>query len=251
MAWQGLHLSHPFVSITHKETQQMKYIAFVALSVVLLACESNTQNKADLKTTEDSVSYIIGTSIGRNLKAQKVQVSLNQLARGIQDAMDSSTLLITDEQAQRIMGEFQQQMIARQEEEAHAAGEIHRKEGEAFLAENKTKAGVKVTASGLQYKVIKMGTGPKPRADQTVTVHYSGRTIDGKEFDSSYKRGEPTTFGVGQVIKGWTEALQLMPVGSKWELYIPADLAYGDRGAGQLIPPGATLIFEVELLSVK
>jgi len=229
----------------------MKYIAFVALSVVLLACESNTQNKADLKTTQDSVSYIIGTSIGRNLKAQKVQVSLNQLARGIQDAMDSSTLLITDEQAQRIMGEFQQQMIARQEEEAHAAGEIHRKEGEAFLAENKTKAGVKVTASGLQYKVIKMGTGPKPRADQTVTVHYSGRTIDGKEFDSSYKRGEPTTFGVGQVIKGWTEALQLMPVGSKWELYIPADLAYGDRGAGQLIPPGATLIFEVELLSVK
>jgi len=229
----------------------MKYIAFVALSVVLLACESNTQNKADLKTTQDSVSYIIGTSIGRNLKAQKVQVSLNQLSRGIQDAMDSSTLLITDEQAQRIMGEFQQQMIARQEEEAHAAGEIHRKEGEAFLAENKTKAGVKVTASGLQYKVIKMGTGPKPRADQTVTVHYSGRTIDGKEFDSSYKRGEPTTFGVGQVIKGWTEALQLMPVGSKWELYIPADLAYGDRGAGQLIPPGATLIFEVELLSVK
>ncbi len=229
----------------------MKYIAFVALSVVLLACESNTQNKADLKTTQDSVSYIIGTSIGRNLKAQKVEVSLNQLARGIQDAMDSNTLLITEEQAQRIMNEFQQQMIARQEEEAHAAGMIHRKEGEAFLAENKTKAGVRVTASGLQYKVIKMGTGPKPKSDQTVTVHYSGRTIDGKEFDSSYKRGEPTTFGVGQVIKGWTEALQLMPVGSKWELYIPADLAYGDRGAGQVIPPGATLIFEVELLSVK
>lgn len=229
----------------------MKYITILALSVVLLACESNTQNKADLKTTQDSVSYIIGTSIGKNLKAQKVEVSVSQLARGIQDVMDSSTLLITDAQAETIMNAFQQRMIARQEEEAHAAGEVHRKEGEAFLAENKTKPGINVTASGLQYKVIKMGTGPKPKADQTVTVHYSGRTIDGKEFDSSYKRGEPTTFGVSQVIKGWTEALQLMPVGSKWELYIPADLAYGDRGAGQTIPPGATLIFEVELLGVK
>ncbi len=229
----------------------MKYMASVALSVVLLACESNTQNKADLKTTQDSVSYIIGTSIGKNLKAQKVAVSVDQLARGIRDVVDSNKLLITDEQAESIMSAFQQRMVARQEEEAHAAGEIHRKEGETFLAENKSKSGVKVTASGLQYKVIKMGTGPKPRADQTVTVHYSGRTIDGKEFDSSYKRGEPTTFGVSQVIKGWTEALQLMPVGSKWELYIPADLAYGDRGAGQAIPPGATLIFEVELLSVK
>lgn len=229
----------------------MKYLAIVALSVVLLACESNTQNKADLKTTQDSVSYIIGTSIGKNLKAQKVEVSVDQLARGVRDVVDSNTLLITDEQAESIMSAFQQRMLARQEEEAHAAGEIHRKEGEAFLAQNKSKAGVKVTASGLQYKVIKMGAGPKPKADQTVTVHYSGRTIDGKEFDSSYKRGEPTTFGVSQVIKGWTEALQLMPVGSKWELYIPADLAYGDRGAGQAIPPGATLIFEVELLNVK
>lgn len=229
----------------------MKYTAIVVLTVLLLACQGNTQNKAELKTTQDSVSYIIGVSIGKNLKAQKVEVSLDQLARGIKDATDSSTLLINDEQAQAIMSAFQQRMMDQQEAEAHAAGEVHRKEGQAFLEENKKKAGVKVTASGLQYKVIKMGTGPKPKADQTVSVHYKGMTIDGKEFDSSYKRGEPVTFGVGQVIKGWTEALQMMPVGSKWELYIPAELAYGDRGAGQTIPPGATLIFEVELLGIK
>ncbi|MER3523445.1 MAG: peptidylprolyl isomerase [Ignavibacteria bacterium] len=229
----------------------MKYTAIVALTVLLFACQGNTQNKAELKTTQDSVSYIIGVSIGKNLKAQKVEISLDQLARGIKDATDSSTLLISDEQTQVIMSAFQQRMMEQQEAEAHAAGEVHRKEGQSFLEENKKKAGVKVTASGLQYKVIKMGTGPKPKADQTVTVHYKGMTIDGKEFDSSYKRGEPVTFGVGQVIKGWTEALQIMPVGSKWELYIPADLAYGDRGAGQTIPPGATLIFEVELLGIK
>lgn len=230
----------------------MKYAVVVLLGMALVACEGVTQNKAELKTTQDSVSYIIGASIGRNLKAQKVEVNLDQLARGLQDGMDTSAkLLISDDEAQRIMKAFEETRSAQQQEEARAASQVHRKEAEAFLEANKSKEGVKVTASGLQYKVVKMGTGPKPKPDQVVTVHYRGRTIDGKEFDSSYKRGEPTSFGVGQVIAGWTEALLMMPKGSKWELYIPPDLAYGDRGAGQVIPPGAALIFEVELLDIK
>lgn len=229
----------------------MKYAFVVVMSMALLACQGVTQDKAELKSTQDSVSYAIGLSIGNNLKAQKVDVNIHALSQGVRDVIDSNTHLLTDAQIEQVMSAFQQRMMAKQEEEAKTAGDKNRKDGEAFLAANKNKEGVKVTASGLQYKVVKMGTGPKPRADQTVTVHYRGTTIDGTEFDSSYKRNSPATFGVGQVIGGWTEALQLMPVGSKWELYIPADLAYGDRGAGASIPPGATLIFEVELLSVN
>lgn len=229
----------------------MKYAFVVVMSMALLACQGVTQDKAELKSTQDSVSYAIGLSIGNNLKAQKVDVNIHALSQGVRDVIDSNTHLLTDAQIEQVMSAFQQRMMAKQEEEAKTAGDKNRKDGEAFLAANKNKEGVKVTASGLQYKVVKMGTGPTPRADQTVTVHYRGTTIDGTEFDSSYKRNSPATFGVGQVIGGWTEALQLMPVGSKWELYIPADLAYGDRGAGASIPPGATLIFEVELLSVN
>ncbi|MBX2991800.1 MAG: FKBP-type peptidyl-prolyl cis-trans isomerase [Bacteroidetes bacterium] len=229
----------------------MKYALVVAMSMILLACQGNTQNKVELKTTQDSVSYAIGTNIGTNLKQQKVEVNVAALAAGIQHVVDSAQVMLTEEQAQQVMTAFQQRMMAKHQEEASAAGEKNRIDGEAFLAANKNKEGVKVTASGLQYKILKMGTGPKPKADQTVTVHYRGTLIDGTEFDSSYKRGEPATFGVGQVIGGWTEALQLMPEGSKWELYIPSNLAYGDRGAGPTIQAGATLIFEVELLSVK
>lgn len=229
----------------------MKYALVVAMSMILLACQGNTQSKVELKTTQDSVSYAIGTNIGTNLKQQKVDVNVAVLAAGIRHVVDSTQLMLTEEQAQEVMMAFQQRMMAKQQEEASAAGEKNRIDGEAFLAANKNKDGVKVTASGLQYKVLKMGSGPKPKADQTVTVHYRGTLIDGTEFDSSYKRGEPATFGVGQVIGGWTEALQLMPEGSKWELYIPSNLAYGDRGAGPTIQAGATLIFEVELLSVK
>ena len=179
----------------------MKYMIVVAMSVLLLACQGNTQNK-ELKTTQDSVSYVIGTNIGGNLKAQKVEVNIDALARGIKESMDTGKTLLTEEQARTLMMAFQQRMMEKQQSEAKVAGEKHRKEGEAFLAANKTKAGVVTTASGLQYKVITMGTGPKPKADQTVTVNYRGTTIDGKEFDSSFKRGEPATFGVGQVIGG-------------------------------------------------
>jgi FKBP-type peptidyl-prolyl cis-trans isomerase FklB len=227
----------------------MKYLLVAAMSVLLLACQG-TQKK-ELKTTQDSVSYIIGTNIGGNLKAQKVDVDVDALARGIKESMDTGKPLLTEDQIRTLMTAFQQKMMEKQQSEAKVAGEKHRKEGEAFLATNKTKEGVVTTPTGLQYKVIKAGTGPKPKPDQTVTVNYRGSTIDGKEFDSSFKRGEPATFGVGQVIAGWSEAIQLMPVGSKWELYVPANLAYGDRGSGENIPPGATLIFEVELLSAK
>lgn len=228
----------------------MKYFFVVAMSVLLLACEGVTQNK-ELKTTQDSVSYAIGMNIGKNFKSQKVEVSVDAVAQGIKDILDSAKVKMTDEQVMACMTAFQQRMTAKQQEEASKAGEKNRKEGEAFLAANKSKQGVVTTASGLQYKVVKMGNGPKPTADQTVTVNYKGSTIDGKEFDSSYKRGEPAEFGVGQVIPGWIEGIQLMPVGSKFEFYIPANLAYGDRGAGDAIAPGSTLIFEVELLSVK
>jgi len=228
----------------------MKYFFVVAMSVLLLACEGVTQNK-ELKTTQDSVSYAIGMNIGKNFKSQKVEVSVDAVAQGIKDILDSAKVKMTDEQVMACMTAFQQKMTAKQQEEASKAGEKNRKDGEAFLAANKSKAGVQTTASGLQYKVVKMGNGPKPTADQTVKVNYKGSTIDGKEFDSSYKRGEPAEFGVGQVIPGWIEGIQLMPVGSKFEFYIAPNLAYGDRGAGDAIAPGSTLIFEVELLSVK
>jgi len=146
---------------------------------------------------------------------------------------------------------FQKELMAKQQEAQKAVSAKAKAEGEAFLAANATKDGVVTLPSGLQYKVITPGSGASPKASDTVSVHYRGRLIDGTEFDSSYKRNEPTSFPVGGVIPGWTEALQLMKVGAKWELYVPAKLAYGDRGAGGLIPPGATLVFEVELLSIK
>jgi FKBP-type peptidyl-prolyl cis-trans isomerase len=241
----------PFINLSIKECYPMKYVFVVAMSIVLLACQGNTQDKVELKSSQDSVSYSIGLNIGKNLKAQKVKVNLAAMSKGVKDILDSAKALLTDEQADMVMREFQQRMMAKQQEEASAAGEKNKKDGEAFLAANKTKEGVKTTASGLQYKVITMGTGPKPKPEQTVTVHYKGTLIDGTEFDSSIKRGQPAEFGVSQVIPGWIEGIQLMPVGSKFEFYIPSNLANGERGAGAQIGPHATLVFEVELLSVK
>ncbi len=229
----------------------MKHVFVAVMSVVLLASQGCTQGKVELNSSVDSVSYAIGMDIGRNLKAQKVDVNIAALAAGMKAKIDSAGFAMTDSQAQACMMGFQQRMMAKQQEEAAKAGEVHRKEGDAFLAANKNKPGVQTTASGLQYKVITMGKGPKPTPTQTVTVHYKGTTINGNEFDSSIKRGQPAEFGVTQVIPGWVEGIQLMPVGSKFEFYIPSNLAYGDRGAGENIPPGSTLIFEVELLGVK
>jgi FKBP-type peptidyl-prolyl cis-trans isomerase FklB len=203
-----------------------------------------------LKTQKDKFSYAIGMKMGASFKKQSVPVDPAILMRGIKDSMAGKTAL-TDEQAQAAIMDVQKEMQAKQQEKAKEASETNKKEGDAFLAANKSKEGVVTLPSGLQYKIEKAGTGPKPASTDSVICNYRGTLIDGKEFDSSYKRGQPATFPVTGVIKGWTEALQLMPVGSKWQLFVPADLAYGDRGAGGDIGPGATLIFEVELLSIE
>jgi FKBP-type peptidyl-prolyl cis-trans isomerase FklB len=204
-----------------------------------------------LKTQKEKFSYALGMKMGGNLKKQDVPVDPNILARGVKDALAGGKTLMTDDEAQAALTDMQNDMRKKQQEKQQVAGAANKKEGETFLASNKGKEGVVTLPSGLQYKIIKDGTGPKPSATDSVVCNYRGTLIDGKEFDSSYKRGQPATFPVNGVIKGWTEALQLMPVGSKWQLFIPADLAYGDRGAGPDIGSDATLIFEVELVSIQ
>ena len=207
---------------------------------------------APLTTQKQKNSYALGMSIGLGLKKQGVADSIDSAlaVRGMREALAGGKTAMTEDEMKAALQLLRTQFQATQEAKAHEAGSSARKEGDTFLAANKAKDGVKVLPDGLQYKVLTDGNGPKPSASDTVTVNYRGTLIDGKEFDSSYKRGQPATFPVSGVIKGWTEALQLMPVGSKWQLFIPADLAYGDRGAGADIGPGATLIFEVELLSI-
>ncbi|HBR17399.1 MAG: hypothetical protein A3G39_03665 [Deltaproteobacteria bacterium RIFCSPLOWO2_12_FULL_43_16] len=229
----------------------MKLLLTAILGIALLTCQVSAAEKTTLKSEKDKVSYSIGLSIGNNFKNQSVDVDVDVLAKGVKDAISGNKPLMTEKEVQETMMAFQNEMKTKQAEHAKVLGGKNKKEGEAFLAENKKKEGVKTTASGLQYKVIKNGNGKKPKATDTVTVHYKGTLIDGTEFDSSYKRGEPTSFPVNQVIAGWTEALQLMNVGSKWQLFIPANLGYGDRGAGPQIGPNAALIFEVELISLK
>src|ERR1700733_3851021 len=204
-----------------------------------------------LKTDKDKQSYAIGMNIGKSIHRDGVDVDPNILLRGMKDALAGGKTVLTEDEAKAVMLSLQTEVHKQQAEKAQLAGEANKKAGDAFLAANKTKEGVVTLPSGLQYKILTQGTGPKPTAADSVICNYRGTLIDGKEFDSSYKRGQPATFPVGQVIKGWTEALQLMPVGSKWQLFVPADLAYGDRGAGPDIGPGATLIFEVELISIK
>ena len=212
----------------------------------------NSQNAPALATQKDKVSYAIGMNIGRNLHKDSIDVDPNLLLQGMKDALAGGKTLLTDDEAKSAMMALQNDLRQKQEAKAQQAGQTNKTEGEAFLAANKTKEGVVTLPDGLQYKVLKAGTGPKPTANDSVVCNYKGTFIDGTEFDSSDKHGgQPATFTVGQVIKGWTEALQLMPVGSKWQLFIPSDLAYGQRGAGADIAPNATLIFELELLSIQ
>ena len=210
---------------------------------------------APLKTRKEKFSYAlgmdIGTQVGGNLKKQSVEVDWNLVSQGLKDAMSGGKTRLTEDEAKAVLNEVQTEVRKEQQEKAQQAAAANKTEGEAFLAANKAKEGVVTLPSGLQYKVLTAGTGPKPTASDQVVCNYRGTLINGTEFDSSYKRGQPATFGVGQVIKGWTEALQLMPVGSKWQLFIPSSLAYGERGAGAEIGPNATLIFEVELLSIQ
>lgn len=212
---------------------------------------TKTSAPRTLETPKDKLSYSIGMNIGKSLKRDNLDVDPDLVLRGIKDVLGGGTLLMTDQEAQSTLNELQADLHKRQEQEMQQLAETNKKEGEAFLAANKAKAGVISLPSGLQYKILQEGTGPKPTAADTVTVNYRGTLLDGTEFDSSYKRGQPASFPVGGIIKGWTEALLLMPVGSKWQLFIPAELAYGPRQAGPSIGPNSTLVFEVELLSVQ
>ena len=205
----------------------------------------------ELTTPKQKGSYALGMNVGTGMRKQGVGEAVDPalVARGLRDALSGGKTAMTEDEMRAALQQLATEVRTAQDAKNKEAGAANRKEGEAFLAANKSKEGVKVLPDGLQYKVLTEGSGPKPAASDTVTVNYRGTLIDGKEFDSSYKRGQPASFPVGGVIKGWTEALQLMPVGSKWQLFIPADLAYGDRGQGD-IAPGDTLIFEVELLSI-
>jgi FKBP-type peptidyl-prolyl cis-trans isomerase FklB len=219
------------------------------VNVPQAAADVNAPKPEILKTEQEKVSYIIGTQIARNFKAQDVEVDLNALMLGLKDALEGKTLAMSQSEMQQVYTRFQQEMRAKIAAKRAEEAAKNLAAGKAFLEENKTKEGVKVLPDGLQYKIITEGTGPTPTADDRVETNYRGTLIDGTEFDSSYKRNKPAEFAVKGVIKGWTEALQLMKVGAKWELYIPADLAYGERGRPG-IPPNSTLIFEIELLKI-
>jgi FKBP-type peptidyl-prolyl cis-trans isomerase FklB len=197
-----------------------------------------------LKTPKEKLSYALGMSMGARLHQQSVEVDPNIMAMGLKAALAGGKTLLTQEEAQAAIVAAQNGMRAKLKD-------ANEKEGQTFLAANKSKEGIVTLPSGLQYKILKAGTGPKPTASDSVVCNYKGTFINGTEFDSSYKRGQPATFPVGGVIKGWTEALQLMPVGSQWQLFVPASLAYGENGMGGAIAPGTTLLFEVELLSIQ
>ena len=219
----------------------MSVISAVVLAGIALPAIA--ADKAELKTDQEKNGYSVGYDIGRSLQRQLTDVDAESMARGLKDAMGGIAPALPDQ-------EIQQRFASVRQDSARKIVEKNKKAGEAFLAKNKGEKGVKTTASGLQYKVITAGKGKQPTAEDTVTVNYRGTLIDGTEFDSSYKRNQPATFPVKGVIPGWTEALPLMKEGSKWMLYIPANLAYGDRGAGSMIGPSSTLVFEVEMLSI-
>jgi FKBP-type peptidyl-prolyl cis-trans isomerase FklB len=204
-----------------------------------------------LKTDKDKISYAIGMNIGKNMSKNEVDIDPSILVRGMKDELAGKAQL-TDDEVKTVMTAFQGEMRKKQQEKMEEAAATNKKQGDAFLGANKAKEGVVTLPSGLQYKIITEGSGPKPTAQDTVQCNYKGTLLDGTEFDSSAKQGgKPATIRVSGVIKGWTEALQLMPVGSKWQLFIPSDLAYGARGAGGTIGPNSTLIFEVELVSIQ
>lgn len=228
----------------------MKTLFLTCACLIFMACQSNTQQQVNLKTTKDSVSYSLGMDIGNNIKTQKLDVDIAVMAKGLQDYFDSAHHVLKVEQCQQILSVWRTELMKKQQAEVAIQGEKNKKDGETFLAENKTKEGVVVLPSGLQYKVLKEGNGPKPTAEQSVSVNFTGTLIDGTEFENSYKQGQPVTFQLRGVIAGWTEGLQLMSVGAKYKFYIPPELGFGERGTGGSVPPNATLIFEVELLDI-
>ena len=228
----------------------MKLELPLIIALGFLAGSLRAQDKPDFKDAKQRISYSIGADIGANLKRQDLDVDPKALAAGIADALAGKTAM-SDAEMKQVLNDFRTDMMAKMQAKQKVAGEQNLKEGEAFLAANAKKEGVKTTASGLQYKVVKAGKGKTPQATDSVKVHYHGTLTDGTVFDSSVERGEPVVFGVSEVIPGWTEALKLMKEGDKWQVFIPANLAYGERGAGQKIGPNSTLVFDVELLSIE
>ena len=226
----------------------LAYFAFIG--IVLVSCNANADKPAEMKTKMDSIAYSIGMNIGTNLKSDSLMMNTKMIEAGLNDALYSDETLITTEQASALMMSLQQEMASKQEGRLKNQQGDNMKMGEDFLIENKKKDGITETASGLQYEILKPGTGKKPLATDMVKVHYLGTLLDGTKFDSSYDRGEPIEFGLNRVIKGWTEGLQLMKEGAKWKFYIPYQLAYGEAGRPPQIPPAALLIFEVELIQV-
>lgn len=227
----------------------MKHVLTVTASIIAFSGAVRA-DEATLKDEKDRISYSIGHQIGGDFKKQGIELSPDTFQKGIQDALSGAKAAMTDEEMKKSLTELRTRLMATQQAAQKEAGEKNQAAGKVFLDENGKKPGVVTLPSGLQYLVEKDGTGAKPKAADTVKVHYKGTLTDGTEFDSSYKRGEPASFRVDQVIKGWTEGLQLMSEGSKWQLFIPAGLAYGESGVGP-IPPNSTLVFEVELLGIE
>ena len=231
-------------------------VSLAAFAIPALAQQNpDTQGAApqgaELSSPKQQASYAFGLQIAKSFKSQHIDLDAQAVNRGIADGLSDAKPALSDEQMTEALQAFQQEVAAKQAEENKSHADTNKKQGEAYLEANKAKEGVKTLPSGLQYKVLRSGDGEKPGPTDMVTTHYRGTLTDGTEFDSSIARGEPATFPVNGVIKGWTEALQLMKVGDKWEIVVPSDLAYGERGAGEVIGPHSVLVFEIELLGIK
>ncbi|MCB9211205.1 MAG: FKBP-type peptidyl-prolyl cis-trans isomerase [Ignavibacteriales bacterium] len=230
--------------------KQILIVSFITLFSIIACSQTTSDSDLKMTTAKDSVSYSIGLDIGNNFKRQEIEIEPAILLQGIKHAM-ADTSLLSEQDLQAVMTNFRKQLREQQQAKNEQAALKNKEEADKFFAENKTKEGVITLESGLQYKVLKSGNGKTPKLSSTVEAHYAGRLLDGTEFDNSYKRGAPFQTKVTGVIKGWTEILQLMKEGDKWEVYIPSDLAYGPRGSGPTIGPNAALIFEMELISVN
>jgi FKBP-type peptidyl-prolyl cis-trans isomerase FklB len=232
----------------------LRLFAVMIMLTYLAGCspeEASSASELKLDTSKNRISYTIGVNIGQDFKSQNMDVDPDLLLMGLKDTLSGKELQLTEEEMVQEIQNFQQEMQVKMAAEMEAKAAENKAAGEAFLAENAKQEGVVVTESGLQYKIIEPGQGDSPGPADVATVHYRGTLIDGTQFDSSYDRGQPASFPVGGVIPGWSEALQLMKPGAKWQLSIPAELAYGERGAGQDIGPNSTLLFDVELISVE
>ena len=225
-------------------------VLLIISSLILYSCGEKISKSTDLKTTKEKASYSIGFRIAKDFKSNKLDIDSSIVVKGFQDGLYGKQLL-TDEQINKVLMDFQREMYEKKMKEAQGLSSQNKKDAQTFLAQNKTKPGIQTTSSGLQYLVVKSGSGASPKATDKVKVHYIGKLLNGTEFDNSYKRNQPAEIQLNSVIKGWTEALQLMKVGDTWKLFISPELGYGDAGAGEVIPPGSLLIFDVELVGIE